>query len=66
MRRFNLIIFLLVLVSNTYAQKIATLEVDLNKATNGLAIPASVDLDKLTYNSDSSLSLIELDGNKKN
>ena len=66
MRIFNLfILFLVSLASNTYAQKIATLEVDLNKATNGLAIPASVDLDKLTYSPDSSLTLTELDGNKR-
>ena len=48
-----------------FAQKIATLEVDLSKTTNGMAVPASLELDKLTYYSDSSLTLIEIDGAKR-
>ena len=66
MSRFTLFIFLFVLIAlNTQAQKIASLEVDLGTATGGLAIPTSVDLDKLTYSSDSSLSLIEVEGNRR-
>jgi hypothetical protein len=66
MRRVStLLIVSALLVSKTYAQKIATLEVDVSKNTNGLAIPTSVELDKITFASDSSLVLIEVDGNKR-
>lgn len=48
-----------------HAQRIATLEADLSKATNGLAVPASIDLDKITFSSDSVLTLVEVVGNKR-
>lgn len=48
------------------AQTIAGFKVLLPKATNGLAIPASVNLDEITFLADSSLALLEIDGNRKN
>ncbi|MDP4261450.1 MAG: PmoA family protein [Bacteroidota bacterium] len=47
------------------AQTIASFEVKLTQATNGLEIPASINLDEITYIADSSLSLVEIQGNKK-
>ncbi len=47
------------------AQIIATFEIELQKPVNGLEIPVSVNLDEVTFLSDSSLSLIEIGGNKK-
>jgi hypothetical protein len=61
----SLTILAVFLFSKTYAQKIATLEVDVSKNMNGLAIPANVELDKLTFASDSSLTLVEVNGNKR-
>src|SRR5688572_17086044 len=51
--------------THVFAQKIATLEVSLPKSTNGLALPANIELDKITFNSDSSLALVEVNGNKR-
>lgn len=48
--------------SSAFAQKIATFEVDLPVATNGLTVPASFDLDGLTFEKDSSLVLQEVNG----
>lgn len=48
------------------AQTIAGFKVSLPKATNGLAIPASVNLDEITFLADSSLALLEIDGSRKN
>jgi len=48
------------------AQKIATFDVDLSKATNGLEVPVSTDLDAITFLSDSALNLVEVKGNKRN
>lgn len=65
MRKSTVFFLALIVISKTYAQKIATLEVDLSKATSGLAFPTSVSLDKITFHSDSSLSLVEVDGTKR-
>src|SRR5690348_5330077 len=62
---FFLILFFLAGIPKSFSQKIATLEVILSKATGGMAVPASIELDKLTYSSDSSLALIEIDGTKR-
>ena len=48
------------------AQTIASFKITLPKATHGIAIPASINLDALTFMSDSSLSLFEVNGSKKN
>jgi hypothetical protein len=55
------------LISGTavFAQRIAVFEVDLSKPTNGLQIPAKVDLDAITALSDSVISLVEVQGNKR-
>lgn len=46
-------------------QRIATFEVEFPKATNGLSVPAKVDLDAITFLSDSVLSLVEVQGSKR-
>jgi hypothetical protein len=40
------------------SQTIATLEVNLLKPANGLSIPASIDVDKISFLPDSVLSLV--------
>jgi len=59
-----LAVFCLVAI-NSYSQKIAILEVELTKATFGLDIPVSINLDEVTYVSDSVLNLLEIKGDKK-
>ncbi|RYE19184.1 MAG: hypothetical protein EOP51_20415 [Sphingobacteriales bacterium] len=49
---------------NANAQKLATLEVTLSSATAGLDVPASTNLDKITFLPDSVLSLVEIQGSK--
>ena len=44
-------------------QKIATIEVDISKPMKGLSMPVSLDLDAVTFQPDSALSLLEI---KKN
>ena len=56
---------LYLLVSNTSAQKIATLEVELSKGADGLDIPVSLNLDEITYVSDTLLALFEVKGTSK-
>ena len=41
------------------------MEVDLSRSMHGLAVPASVALDRISFSSDSSLMLVEVDGNKR-
>ena len=41
-------------------QKIATIEVDISKPMKGLTMPASIDLDAITFQSDSALTFIEV------
>src|SRR5688500_10069761 len=52
-------------LSKSFSQKIASLEVDLGTTAAGMSIPASIELDKLTYDSDSSLTLFEVEGAKR-
>jgi len=58
-------VLLFILTLSGSAQTIAGLKVSMPKATNGLAIPASVNLDEITFLADSTLSLVEVEGNKK-
>jgi hypothetical protein len=51
--------------ANSSAQKIATLEVSFSGNSNGLAVPVNIELDKLTFSSDSSITLVEVNGNKR-
>ena len=48
----------------SHAQKISTFEVDLPIVTNGIGVPVSVGLDKITNVADSSLSLMLVRGNE--
>jgi hypothetical protein len=48
-----------------FSQRIATLEVELLKPTSGLSVPAKVDLDAITFLSDSVLSLVEVQGTRR-
>src|SRR5215831_15060109 len=50
---------------NLQGQPIATIEVSLSRATNGVEVPVSVDLDNITFTKDSALTLVELQGNKE-
>lgn len=47
------------------AQKLATLEVSLNRETAGTAVPISVNLDEITLLSQSELSLVEVKRNQR-
>jgi hypothetical protein len=64
-QRLSLLAVFCLVSINSYSQKIATLEVDLAKATFGLDVPFSVNLDDVTYVSDSVLNLLEIKGDKK-
>lgn len=46
-------------------QRIATLEVELPNSTEGLSVPAKIDLDAITFVADSALALIEIQGTKR-
>ena len=48
-----------------YAQRLAVFEFDLDKPTNGLEVPVSVNLDQVSFVHDSSLALIEVSGQKR-
>ena len=65
MKNCTLLFFPLIFFFKPHAQKIATMEVDLSRSMHGLAVPASVALDRISFNSDSSLMLVEVDGNKR-
>jgi hypothetical protein len=54
-----MIILSLISVDN-YAQKVASLEVNLTRTTFGLNVPVSINLDKVTYISDTLLVLYEV------
>lgn len=56
--------FLLAMSISAPAQKIATLEVKLDKPTAGLEIPVQVMLDPITHLHDSALTLVQLKGNE--
>lgn len=59
---FLITFFTICIISS--AQKIATFELQLPFATNGLDVPVSINLDEVTFIADSSLSLMEVRGNK--
>jgi len=64
-QKLTLIALFCFLAANSYSQKIATLEVDLTKATSGLDIPVSMNLDDVTYLTDSLLNLLEVKGSQR-
>ncbi len=47
------------------AQRLATIELDLQKPLRGLSIPARLDVDAITFQSDSMLTLTEIQGTKR-
>ncbi len=61
------LIFLISFISPSlcFAQTIAKFEVELPKAMNGIAVPASINLDEITFLSDSALSLVETQPGKQ-
>ncbi len=61
-RNFLIVLFISVASVITSAQTIAKFEVELPKSANGINIPVSVNLDQITFISDSSLSLVEIQG----
>ena len=65
--RNNILTGLLALFSPifSYCQRIATLEVNMNRETASLDIPVHVNLDGITMLADSSLVLYEISGNKR-
>lgn len=62
MKKYKTIItaLLIALCGRLSAQQIATFKVQLPAATNGIAVPVSVDLDNVTYLTDSALLLVEV------
>jgi len=58
--RFSVLIILSLISLDSYAQKVASLEVNLTKAAYGLNIPVSINLDEITYLSDTLLVLYEV------
>ena len=53
------------LTCNSFAQTIASFKINLQHPTNGVDVPVSVNLDNLTFESDTSISLVEMDGKKR-
>lgn len=64
MHRHALLFFLILTAATARSQRIATLEVDISRPTNGIAIPAHVDLDAITLLPDSALELWKIQGDK--
>lgn len=64
-RKYGVILLFGALSITVTAQKVATLEVDLPEPTNGLDIPVCINLDEITYISDTLLSLFEVKGDKR-
>src|SRR5690348_2545003 len=64
MIRYCLLFLLVAFVSVATAQQVASFEITLNKPANGLQVPVSVNLDEVTFVYDSTLSLVEVVGNK--
>ncbi len=64
MKKLILFLSLIVFISVSNAQKIAAFEVELTQPTNGLDIPVSANLDKITNLPGTKLSLIETTNGK--
>ena len=63
--RITLLVAVSFLFTASFSQKIASFEVVFPKGTSGLDIPVSVNLDEVTYVSDTILSLFEVAGTKR-
>jgi hypothetical protein len=68
-RKVSFLAVFCLLLSNSCRQKISSLvasfEIELSNATYGMNIPVSVNLDNVTYVSDTLLSLYEVKGNTR-
>ncbi|MVN21751.1 hypothetical protein GO621_09400 [Mucilaginibacter sp. HMF7410] len=65
-KSFFFMAFVLLITLPAEAQKIAVLMVNLDGKTENIAVPVSVDLDKITTIPDSAINLFEIAGNKRN
>lgn len=66
MKKIFLVLVLFIFLDNQpIAQTLAKFKVSLDKPSNELVIPSSLDLDQLSFQHDSTLTLVQVDGNKK-
>ena len=65
LRNFSILIVTFSSAFGSYAQKLAAFEVELTKQTNGLDVPASVNLDYVSFVADSLITLVEVNGAKR-
>lgn len=66
MIKYVFIVYLVfALVGSSHAQKILGFELGVEKPTSGLEIPASINLDQVSFIPDSLLTLVEVSGTKK-
>ena len=65
MLRNVLLCLLSLTASHGWSQRIVTLEVDISRPMNGIAIPAEVDLDAITFLPDSALALLQVQSDGK-
>jgi hypothetical protein len=64
MIRYVLLCLLGLSTTYSWSQRIARLEVDISRPMNGIAVPAEVDLDAITFIPDSALELWKVQGDK--
>ncbi|MEY3946092.1 MAG: hypothetical protein RJB03_798 [Bacteroidota bacterium] len=55
----------LLISSPSLSQSLAKFKIAIDRPSNGLVIPASINLDELSFQPDSALALVQVDGNKK-
>ena len=55
----------LLISSPSLSQSLAKFKIAIDRPSNGLVIPASINLDELSFLPDSALALVQVDGNKK-
>jgi hypothetical protein len=61
--KFSAVILVSLICLNAYSQKVATMEVLLKRPAFGMNLPVSINLDEITYLSDSMLVLYEISDN---
>jgi hypothetical protein len=64
-RKFQALVLPILMAISCHAQKIATLEVNLNSSSLGLEIPVQINLDPITHLQGDALSLVEIQGKKR-
>ena len=55
----------LLISSPSLSQSLAKFKIAIDRPSNGLVIPASINLDELSFQPDSALALMQVDGSKK-